>query len=118
MNQEEFDITVHSQLISDAIAESRYDTAIGLFVEVFEFNPDPALRIELFAGIAMAQVGKADAFTKQLTAEGLALRDKLGMTQLEAKEVASVIGTALKLQADGLSNVSYPMGEGENAKPE
>lgn len=81
-------------------------------------NPDQPLRIELLAGIAMAQVGMAETFTRHLTEVGLELRAELGVTAEEAKEIASIIGTSLGLQADGMSQVTFPPKEASDAQPE
>lgn len=83
-------------------------------------NPTPSMRIEILSGIAMAQVGMASDFTRQLESYGRELRDRLFVTPAEAKVVMENVLLATKLQADGMAkplNWDAAIG-GEDAKPE
>lgn len=108
MNSTEFDER-YQEKYTELLGSGQYMEAIEFLKEVIlKESPDEELRVELLAGIAMAQVGIATNFTEALQAQGIKIREEVGMTPEEARRVAELVGTCLKLKADGMEQVSFP----------
>lgn len=119
MDEEEFDLK-YAAVYAELLDAGDYEALLGMAKTLLlTENPTPSMRIELLSGIAMAQVGIAAAFTEALRQQGLAIREEVGMTQEEAKQVMENVKMCVQLQADGAKQVVYPdLQGGEDAKPE
>jgi hypothetical protein len=118
MSEEDFDTKYQTQF-SSLMEEGKWMEFFELCKDILiKESPTPSLRIELLTGIAMAQVGLAAQFTEALKEQGLKIREEVGMSPEEARQVAENVALCIQLKADGLEEVRFPFEEGEkDAKP-
>ena len=111
LTEEDFDRD-YQDTYADLLANAKWTDMIELCKTlILTKDPTPYMRIELLSGIAMAQVGMATDFTRNLEQYGKSLRDMLSVNPDEAKQVLENVLVAAKLNADGLGTVTFPEGK-------